>query len=479
MCIYEASSEKVTAVFLFYFPKNSVVLQRNTTRMMTYSETLSYLYEKLPMFTRIGAVAYKKDLTNTLKLCESLGNPQHHFKSLHIAGTNGKGSTSSMLAAIFQAAGYKTGLYTSPHLRSFTERIRINGKEIEEQAVIDFVQANKANIEAIAPSFFEATVAMAFDYFAKNQVDIAIIEVGLGGRLDSTNIITPELSVITNISYDHMDLLGDTLEAIAGEKAGIIKPGICTIIGEKHPETQAVFTAKAQSVGAPIFFAEDMLSVSQSTPPLFSHQTFEVSQIQSIAETQATFILQPLETPKQCTYRLDLIGKYQKHNLTTVLAAVEVLRKMGWLLGEDAVTTALANVQSLSGLKGRMYVLQYQPLAICDTGHNEAGIQAVMAQILAMRTPEMQLHIVWGMVSDKSHDKVLALLPQDAHYYFVSPNIPRGLPVHEMAEKAAKWQLQGQTYSSVQAGYQAACAAAAEHDLIFVGGSTFVVAEVV
>lgn len=426
---------------------------------MNFDQTLDYLYSKLPMFTRIGAAALKKDLTNTLLLCEALGNPQHKFRSVHIAGTNGKGSTSSMLAAVFQQAGYKCGLYTSPHLVRFTERIRINGLEMDKQAVVDFVAQQRELIERVQPSFFEVTVAMAFDYFARQGVDIAVIEVGLGGRLDSTNVITPELSVITNIAYDHTDLLGETLAEIAGEKAGIIKKGVPVVIGETHNETQAVFLQKAQQEQAPIYFTQDHYKAQIQANNLFQQHI-------------------SLESPNgNEDYLLDLTGSYQQHNLLTVLQAAEVLRGLGWQLSPAVVKEALSQVKTLTGLRGRMQVLQADPLVLCDVGHNEAGIAYLMQQLLQLYPPE-QLQFVWGMVRDKNHDKVLRLLPKAAGYHFVSPQIPRGLPAQEMQEKAANFGLHGRVYNSVREGYEAAKAEIKRGEMLFVGGSTFVVAEV-
>lgn len=434
---------------------------------MTYSEATEYLFSRLPMFQRIGKVAYKKDLTNTLALCEVLDNPHTKFKSIHIAGTNGKGSTSSMIASILQEAGYKVGLYTSPHLRSFTERIRINGQEIPESAVISFVQRMQPHIERIEPSFFEATVALCFDYFAQEQVDIAVIEVGLGGRLDSTNIITPELSVITNISWDHMDLLGDTLPKIAAEKAGIIKPTIPVIIGERQSEVAKVFQNTAQHIHAALFFAEDFFTVHPIGSSFFN-QTLEI------------------HAPKDEHFTIEspLIGQYQIANIRTVLMAISVLTQHGWNIRQAHIQAGISRVSANTGLKGRMYVLGEHPLTLCDTGHNEAGIKYVVAQLTAYlhqlrQQGDSHLHIVLGMVSDKDHEKILRLLPQSARYYFVKPGVPRGFEAEALRQKAEPLGLLGNTYASVQDGLAAAVTAAAQNDLIFVGGSTFVVAEVV
>lgn len=432
-----------------------------------FPTVLNYLYTRLPMFTRIGAAALKNDLSNTIAICEALGNPQNTFPSIHIAGTNGKGSTSSMLAAIFQQAGYKTGLYTSPHLKNFTERIRINGEEMSEQAVVDFVNTNRILIEKIEPSFFEVTVGMAFDYFAKQKVDIAIIEVGLGGRLDSTNIITPELSIITNISYDHTDLLGNTLAEISGEKAGIIKSHIPVIIGEKHLETTPVFLQKAKEMGVPIYFAEDYFFLKNIKSTLWE-QRFDVE-----AVSNTLFF-----TESWGQISLDLTGKYQAHNLKTILLATEILAQKGWNLTQKVAKSALSQVKKITGLQGRMTILQEKPLVICDVGHNEAGIRFVIEQLQELSGGK-QLHFVWGMVKDKNHNKVLSLLPKSAHYYFVCPNLPRGLPAQEMKILAADWNLLGNTHESVKNGLEAALSIANENDIIFVGGSTFVVAEVI
>jgi len=439
-----------------------------------YAEAVAYLYSRLPMFSRIGSSAYKKDLTNTLALLEPLGNPQHRFKSIHVAGTNGKGSTSSMLASILMEAGYKTGLYTSPHLRSFTERMRINGRDIPEKAVADFVTRMKPYIERVEPSFFEATVAMCFDYFAREQVDIAVVEVGLGGRLDSTNVITPVLSVITNISWDHADLLGDTLAEIAGEKAGIIKSGIPVVIGESQPESGPVFRAKSEATQSPIVFADKRYHVV----PLPES---------GAAEGRGFGVtgLPAFETPE--TLALDLSGVYQRHNLATVLAAVDELRALGWEIPAEAVVRGLAHTMRNSGLRGRMQVLAQEPLTLCDTAHNEAGIREVMAQISALcqrfgqqgGADTGQLRIVMGMVSDKDHGKILALFPKHAVYYFVKPDVPRGLEAEALREKAADFGLYGEVFNSVSAGFEAAKASANKNDVIFIGGSTFVVAEVV
>lgn len=432
---------------------------------MNYTETLDYLYTQLPMFTRVGSSAFKKDLTNTLALCERLDNPQYKFKSVHVGGTNGKGSTSHMLAAILQTAGYKTGLYTSPHLRDFRERIRINGQMITEQQVVDFVARHQTDFEQIQPSFFEMTVALAFDIFAKEQVDIAIIEVGLGGRLDSTNVITPLLSIITNIGWDHMNLLGNTLPEIAGEKAGIIKPDVPVIIGEYQPEISPVFEHKAKEVKAPLKFASEQWVVEQSKK---ENGLVHIAVSHSAAENSSSSPLNLL---------LDLTGSYQLKNIKTVLAAVEELRKQGFVITDEHLQTALRQVQHLTGLAGRWQTLSSQPLTICDTGHNPEGIAEVVKNIQSVTY--RQLHMVIGMVNDKDLSKVLALLPQQATYYFCKPDLPRGLDAYSLREQAAAFDLKGDAYPSVQAALAAAQQQAGDSDLVFVGGSTFTVAEVV
>lgn len=442
---------------------------------MDYKATLDYLYSQLPMFTRDGASAFKKDLTNTLELCKRLDDPHKKFKSAHIAGTNGKGSTSHMLAAILQTAGYKTGLYTSPHLRDFRERIRINGEMISEQHVIDFVRDHRQDFEDIRPSFFEMTVAMAFDAFAKAKVDIAIIEVGLGGRLDSTNVITPLLSVITNIGWDHMNMLGDTLPLIAGEKAGIIKPGVPVIIGEYQFEVADVFINKAEAIEAPISFAsEEWLLKSEA-----GDWKSEVgSQKSEVASEYLNFEIQKKDSGlTTLDLRLDLPGTYQLKNVKTVLSAVEELRDEGFAISDGQIETALSQVKKLTGLHGRWETLSHHPLTICDTGHNPEGITEVLKNIEG--TPHENLHIVMGVVSDKDISKILAMLPRHAIYYFSKPDIPRGLDAEILQQKAEAFGLHGEIYISVKAALNAAQSHADKNDLVFIGGSTFVVAEIV
>lgn len=428
---------------------------------MTYPQTVDYLYSRLPMFTRIGASAFKKDLTNTIALCDALNNPQNKYKTIHVGGTNGKGSTSHMLAAIFQKAGYKTGLYTSPHLKDFRERIRVNGKMVSKSFVTKFVKEHQTLISAIEPSFFEVTVAMAFSYFEQEQVDIAIIEVGLGGRLDSTNIIQPELAVITNISLDHTNMLGNTFAEIAFEKAGIIKKNTPVIIGEHHPETDPVFIKKATEQNANLIFAQDDLIVTNIAKNVDNLKVDVIQKDQTLFKNLA----------------LDLTGGYQLKNTLTVIEASLQLRKLGYNLTDKSILDALKSVKKLTGLQGRWQTLHKKPLTICDTGHNKAGIAEVVENI--KQTPYENLHMVIGMVKDKDINAVLALLPSQARYYFCQPQLERALPAAELKEQALQYQLQGEAFTSVADALQTAQNAANEKDLIFIGGSTFVVAEII
>jgi dihydrofolate synthase/folylpolyglutamate synthase len=430
---------------------------------MNYQQTVDYLYQHLPMFTRVGAVALKNDLHNTLELCNLLGNPQHKFKSIHIAGTNGKGSTSHMLAAILQQAGYKVGLYTSPHLQDFRERIRINGQMVPENFVVEFVEQMRDAIASIEPSFFELTVAMAFHYFALEQVDVAVIEVGLGGRLDSTNVITPELSVITNISYDHMHILGNTLPEIAAEKAGIIKAGVPVVIGETQPAVQSVFTNKAAEMQAPIHFADQEWLVQESN--LNPTHPGSGLQMQLLHKQQ--------QQVKHIT--LGLSGQYQEKNIMTVLSAVKLLQHSGWSIPEAALHDGLLHVKKLTGLRGRWEVMSENPLLVMDVGHNEAGIKEIVQQL--RHTTYQQLHIVTGFVKDKAVDAVLPLFPTTAAYYFTKAQIPRALDEHTLAEMAAASGLKGHSYATVQEALQAARQHAHKDDMILVCGSFFIVSE--
>lgn len=427
---------------------------------MNYEQTLYYLFTKLPMFSRLGAAAYKADLTNTIVLCNAIDNPQRKFISIHIAGTNGKGSVSHILAAILQTAGYKTGLYTSPHLKDFRERIKVNGKFCEEQFVVDFTQKIKPVIEEINPSFFEITVAMAFEYFAQQKVDIAIIETGLGGRLDSTNIITPELSVITNIGFDHMNLLGNTLDKIAFEKAGIIKPNIPAIIGEAITETKPVFDHKATTEKAPIIYAQQERWVT--------NWTYEHHQLKVEVENK--------HSKERKNYLLDLTGIYQTKNLLAVLEAIHQLQIKGWQITEQHVQKALQQVKKITGLHGRWELLQTNPTVIADVGHNADGIKQIIQQLEL--TKHNHLHIITGMVKDKDVDAALALLPKHATYYFTQANIPRAMHAAELQDLAAKHHLKGNIYNDVNVALEAAKSDVHKDDLILVCGSVFLVGEI-
>lgn len=430
---------------------------------MNYAETLTYLFEKLPMFHRIGQAAYKSNLDNTLKLDEIFGHPHLKYKTIHVAGTNGKGSVSHMLAAVLKSAGYKTGLYTSPHLKDFRERIKINGEMISEDEVVKWVEDYpvKNNLWEIEPSFFELTATMAFDYFAKQEVDIAIIEVGLGGRLDSTNIITPEVSIITNIGLDHTDLLGETLEKIAAEKAGIIKKNIPTVIGTTQIETKEVFIETAKINGSPIFFADREYAVAYSTMDM------DVKQILTIEKNNETVYPE---------IRLDLLGIYQLKNIPAVLTTLDILIEKGWQISKQNIYDGLSNTAKHTGLMGRWQIIGNNPLIVCDTGHNEDGIKMVVEQI--KNTAYKTLHFVFGMVADKNQDAILLLLPKDAVYYFTKADIPRAMNEKELAGKGAFWGLNGASYPSVIEAFNAAKHNAGKNDLIFIGGSTFVVAEI-
>lgn len=427
---------------------------------MTYKETIDYLFTRLPMFSRIGAAAIKKDLHNTIVLCEALGNPHKKFKSIHIAGTNGKGSVSHMLAAVLQTAGYKTGLYTSPHLHDFRERIKINGEMISEDFVINFTKRIQPLIDELEPSFFEITVAMAFDYFAQQEVDVAIVEVGLGGRLDSTNIITPVLSVITNIGWDHMNLLGNSLEKIAEEKAGIIKPNVPVVIGEVIPESKLVFLQKAQKQNAELHFAQEEFRLKSF------HHNDDILSVE-IEET---------ETTKSDSYQLDLPGIYQTKNILTVLASVKQLQKINWKISNDHLHSALKQTKKINGLHGRWEMIEKHPRVILDVGHNEDGVKQIVLQL--SQTKYNRLHIVLGMVKDKEIDKVLSLLPKDAVYYFTRAQIPRALPETDLKQKALDHHLTGETFTDVNAALNNAKQMANTDDLILVCGSVFLVGEV-
>lgn len=427
---------------------------------MSYQQTLDYLFARLPMYQRQGAAAYKADLNNTLKLVEVLGKPHQKIKFIHVAGTNGKGSSSHMLAAVMQQCGYKTGLYTSPHLLDFRERIKINGKLIPKNYVVEFVEKYKTAFEEIEPSFFEWTVALAFDYFANEGVDVAIIETGLGGRLDSTNIITPEVCLITNISFDHMNLLGDTLEKISAEKAGIIKPKVPVVISQYQSESAPVFSARARELKSPLEFADKNYRV------LSAKKNKELLELEVLNK----------KTNQKEQYQLDLTGNYQIKNVLGVLNLIEYIEKSGFIIEPDKVKKALSQVAKLTGLQGRWQTLQEKPLVIADTGHNEDGIKQVLENIANVNYNK--LHMVFGVVNDKDISKILQVLPKTAQYYFVKADIPRALDQNELAAQAHKLKLQGKAYATVEEGLKAAKKAAGKTDLIFVGGSTFVVADV-
>jgi dihydrofolate synthase/folylpolyglutamate synthase len=453
---------------------------------MNYREAIDFLYSRLPMFHRIGAAAYKADLNNTIELCSLLGNPENYLRhrSIHIAGTNGKGSVSHMLAAILQTAGYKTGLYTSPHLLDFRERIRINGKMISEQEVISFIEKYRNDFERINPSFFEWTVALAFNFFAKEKVDVAVIETGLGGRLDSTNVITPLLSVITNIGLDHTNLLGNTHQQIATEKAGIIKWNVPVVIGETQDETKNIFLKKAKEENAEIIFADENFSAvkkdaegefmsldvftSPPSPPLLQERGFSsaVSPSPKGEGLGVRCFLQNLH--------LDLTGNYQLKNIVTVIAAAEKL-KNHFSITESNLCSALMNVHNLTGLMGRWQILKKKPLVICDVAHNAEGIAYIVEQI--KKTKHNKLHFVFGTVEDKDISKILNMLPKNAQYYFCRADIPRAMDAEVLAKLANDAGLKGKDHGNVKNAVNNALQNASANDMVFIGGSTFVVAE--
>lgn len=418
---------------------------------MTYKETVQYLFNSTPVFEHVGASAYKEGLFNTLALDNHLGHPHHQFKTIHIAGTNGKGSCSHTLAAILQSEGLKVGLYTSPHLVDFRERIRVNGEMISEKDVIEFVERERSFFEPLHPSFFELTTAMAFKYFAEQKVDIAVIEVGLGGRLDCTNIITPILSIITNISFDHTELLGNTLAKIAGEKAGIIKPNIPVIIGETTKETKTVFLKKAEEMDAPIFFAEEEKEVLSSSPDIKGGIDYETRSYKKIHG--------------------ELGGLYQEKNTNTILCALTHLKDENI----ESIKQGFSKVCELTGLTGRWQCLKKWPTVICDTGHNVGGWQYLSQQIKAQKCKN--LRIVFGMVDDKDLDTVMKMLPDNAIYYWTQASSKRAFPVEKVAEKGQKYGLKGEKYSTVENAYHAALNEADKEDFIFVGGSSYIVAD--
>lgn len=425
---------------------------------MTYEQVLDYLYTQLPIFQNIGGKAFNASLDNIQRFCAHLGNPHTQYPTLHIAGTNGKGSSSHLLAGILQAAGYKVGLYTSPHLKTFTERVRVNGQEMASQYIVDFVQRYRPQIESWHPSFFEVTVAMALEYFAQQKVDIAVVEVGLGGRLDATNVIQPEACLITNISFDHQDILGNTLALIAQEKAGVIKPNTPVVIGETQSETTPVFKARSETQEAPLFFAQDNYACKW------------VDAVQGkIKITKNGEVFLPELT-------MSLKGYYQAQNLGGVLQLIEILQNKHWEISQEHIIAGLEYTTKLTNLKGRWQVLNNAPLTICDTAHNEAGLQQVMAQL--QQVPSQQLHIVLGIMADKDLNKILPIFPPEAIYYFCAPQTQRALPADQLKHVATAAGLKGNSYASVAKAYTQARDNAQPNDAIFVGGSSFVVAEV-
>ena len=428
---------------------------------MTYTEAIDYLMSTLPMFSRIGKAAYKKDLTNTIELCNYLGNPEKNFRSIHIAGTNGKGSTSHMIASVLQSAGYITGLYTSPHLKDFRERIKINGEWIIDDFVTDFVERMQPMIEKIEPSFFEMTVAMAFEYFKVRRVDVAVIETGLGGRLDSTNIIQPLLSVVTNIGWDHMNILGDSLEKIAIEKAGIIKESTPVVIGEAEGDIRAVFENKAAHMHAPILFATEQ----------FHAIDWQYSDHELVVEVAKN------GTEEKNFYHLDLPGIYQAKNLITTLTTITALEKSGFHFYDSQIKNGIRNTRRQTGLHGRWEVIHQKPTVILDVAHNADGVLELLKQIELIEPKH--LHIIIGLVKDKEVNRVLSLLPKHAQYYFTQAQIPRALPAQQLYEAALEFNLKGESFDEVNAALKIAMTKAAKEDLILVCGSVFVVGEVV
>ena len=427
---------------------------------MNYKSTIEYMYKQLPMYQRQGKAAYKADLETSLEFDKFLDYPHKNFKTIHVAGTNGKGSVSHMLASVLQEHGLKVGLYTSPHLKSFRERIRVNGEQVAEQFIVDFIENIKQFIAQEKPSFFEMTVFMAFQYFKKQNVDIAVIEVGMGGRLDSTNVINPLLSVITNISLDHTAFLGDTIKKIAIEKAGIIKEKTPVIIGESQTETKPVFIEKAKQNNSEIFFTDKKYQIDYSLHNSYTNQVFNVRSNDILVYKNIS---------------LDLLGLYQTKNLKTVLMTIDVLNNLGFSIEKETIYNALANVVKNTGLKGRWQILGNNPLIICDTGHNKAGIIEITEQM--KQIPYKNLHIVFGTVNDKNISKILELLPKNAIYYFTQANIERALDVDILYDKAKQTGLNGEKYKTVELAFNQAKQKAEKNDVIFVGGSTFVVAE--
>jgi len=430
-------------------------------KSLNYKDAITFLFDRLPMYQRVGKSAYKSNLDTTHALDEYFGHPHRTFKSIHIAGTNGKGSVAHMLSSILQSAGYRVGLYTSPHLTDFRERIRKDGKKIPEKMVAEFVDQHMDILEKLRPSFFEMTVAMAFDYFAKEQVDYAVLETGMGGRLDSTNIVQPIVSVITNIGFDHSQFLGDTIYKIAVEKAGIIKSGIPVIIGETQEEARLVFSRIARERGCSITYADKEIQVAYST------QSLKGSQIMHLSRTKGNN-MESLE--------IDLMGLYQQKNVVTVLAVTDLLAANGLEIKEKDVRNGLAHVRTMTGLRGRWETIGYHPLIICDTGHNREGIAEVMNQI--RQTPWKDLHIILGLVDDKDPSRILEQLPSEARYYFTQSRVPRSMNREKLAAEALRYGLYGQVVPTPLKALKIALSKADPEDLIFVGGSTFVVSEV-
>jgi dihydrofolate synthase/folylpolyglutamate synthase len=429
---------------------------------MNYEQTLEFLYSQLPAYHRIGKAAYKSDLNNTIALDNYLGNPNKKFLSIHVAGTNGKGSVSHMIASVLQEAGFKTGLYTSPHLKDFRERIKVNGAMIPEIKIVTFVTKCKKILETVEPSFFEISVAMAFDYFARENVEIAVIEVGLGGRLDSTNIITPVLSVITNIGHDHMDLLGDTIEKVAGEKAGIIKPGVPVIISESNSETDGVFRNKALESGSEIVFAD---------------KNFNCTLEESYSVTgERNYIVEEFGSGINFRGESPLGGDYQSKNIQAVF---QVFKKYSgsFKVSDENISEGIRKVKTNTGLSGRWQILGNNPLTICDTGHNREGLEYVLRQI--SRIKKHKLHMIVGFVNDKDLSSVLPLFPNDAFYYFTRASVPRALDQEILKQSAESYGLNGNSYPDVRSAINAAKTDASVDDLIFIGGSTFIVAEAI
>jgi dihydrofolate synthase/folylpolyglutamate synthase len=427
---------------------------------MTYQEAIDFLFTSLPMYQRQGKAAYKSNLDNTHRLDQAFGHPHRNYPTIHVAGTNGKGSVSHMIASVLQASGLKTGLYTSPHLLDFRERIRINGQSIPEDEVSAFVSGNQEIIRDVQPSFFEMTVALAFDYFAREQVDVAVIETGMGGRLDSTNIIIPVLSVITNISLDHTEFLGTELTSIAREKGGIIKQGVPLLIGRAETPTLEVLRSMARERDAPVICASQIYKAQ--------FLTLNLDGTMQLRFSKKGF-------PSSESIRCDLSGGYQEENIITAFTALEQLQKLNWLISRSAIQDGFASVVASTGIMGRWQTIGHNPRSICDTAHNVDGIAAVISQI--MQLPWLRLHMVWGMVNDKDLDSVLSLLPTEASYYFTPSSVPRSLEAKVLAECATRYGLNGRTFSSVEEAYRAAQDEAGSDDMIFTGGSTFVVAD--